>query len=259
MKQIVTMFFSILTLLFFSFGVLMITGHISLEIPKFLQLLNLPSIAVILGGTFFQLFVSYPVSQIFEGLGNFLPRIYSKKFDQKSRLSEIDRVLDWQKMYQKMKQNAWASLKNQSKSAFESHIFELLETNYHKDDFVELAYAKISNLDRQVSQHVKVFHLLSVSSPAFGMLGTIIGLMVMFNNFENDVQLASGIGLALMTTLYGIFFSQFVWIPAAKRINQYHADLSFNYEILIEGLELILEGKSSLYIQDYLTAKVENG
>jgi chemotaxis protein MotA len=259
MKQLISIIFSLLALLFVVLGILMVTGYYTLEIPDFLLVLNLPSLAIILGGTFFQLFVSYPVTQIFEGLGNFLPRIYSRKFEQESRMSEIDRILEWQQLYQKSKQNAWPNLKNQSQSDFEFHIFELLETNYRKDDFVDLAYAKISSLDRQVSQHVKIFHLLSVSSPAFGMLGTIMGLMVMFSNFENDVQLATGVGFALMTTLYGLFFSQFVWIPAAKRIQQYHADLSFNYEIMIEGLELILEEKSSLYIQDYLTAKFENG
>jgi chemotaxis protein MotA len=259
MKQLMSIAFGTLSMLVFLLGILVQTGYVVVEFPDYLMVLNLPSVAIIVGGTFFQLFVSYPTSQIRGGFHNFLPRIYSKRFDYTSRLAEIGRVLEWQQFYLKSKQNAWPLLKTKSKSDFETELFELLETNYHKQDFVELAYAKISNLDRQVNQHVKVFHLLSVSSPAFGMLGTIIGLMVMFNNFENDVQLASGIGLALMTTLYGIFFSQFVWIPAAKRINQYHVDLGFNYEILIEGLELIFEEKSAMYIQDYLTAKVKNG
>jgi chemotaxis protein MotA len=257
MKQLISIAFGTLSILIFLLGVLVVTGHIALEIPGFLMILNLPSIALIIGGTFFQLFVSYPTSQILGGFYNFLPRIYSKRFDYESRLAEITRVLDWQQLYLKSKQNSWPVLKSQSKSDFESHIFELLETNYQKQDFLELAYAKINSLERQVNQSIKVFQLLSVSSPAFGMLGTIIGLLVMFNNFENNIQLASGIGLALMTTLYGIFFSQFIWIPASKRIHQFHSDLTFNYGILIEGVVLILEEKSSLYIQDYLKAKVE--
>ena len=257
MKQLISIAFGALSILIFLLGVLMVTGHVAVEIPTYLMVLNLPSIAVIIGGTFFQLFVSYPISQILGGFYNFLPRIYSKRFDYDSRLGEVTRVLEWQQLYLKSKQNAWPVLKVQSESDFESHIFELLETNYQKQDFLELAYAKINSLERQVNQSVKVFHLLSVSSPAFGMLGTIIGLLVMFNNFESNIQLASGIGLALMTTLYGIFFSQFVWIPASKRIQQFHSDLTFNYGILIEGLVLIIEEKSSLYIQDYLKAKVE--
>jgi chemotaxis protein MotA len=257
MKFLITLVVILLSILMLAAGAFSTLGFFDLDLPPLLMLINFPSIALILGGTFFQLFVTYPVNQIGRAFLDFLPRISSRKFDQSRRKKQIDKILDWQGNFQKSRQNAWSDLAKNNTNSFESYLFNLLQTNYKVEEFVELYQTKIANLDRKSSQSYKVFQTLAGSSPAFGMIGTVLGLMVMFRNFENDVQLASGIGLALMTTLYGIFFSQLIWIPAAKRVQQFYSDLKFNYDVLLEGIVLILEEKSPLYIRDYLQAKIE--
>ncbi len=214
--------------------------------------------ALIIGGTFFQLFVTFPAREIGKAFLDFLPRRSSKRTGQRRKEEQIERILLWQNTYQKSRQNAWSILDKNKAGDFESYLFKLLETNYGIDEFVELYQTKLSALERNSNQSFKVFQTLAGSSPAFGMMGTVIGLMVMFSNFENDVQLASGIGLALMTTLYGIFFAQLIWIPAAKRVQQFYSELKFNYDVVLEGIVLILQDKSPLYIRDFLTAKIES-
>jgi chemotaxis protein MotA len=258
MKIFYTLGFSLLSLLLFATGISMTLGFFNPELASYLLIFNLPSLAVILGGTFFQLFVSFPTPQIGQAIRDFLPGIYSRRFDQNRREDQIKKILFWQSTYQKSRQNAWSLLNNKEVPEFEAYLFKLLETNYKLDDFIELYQAKLSSIERKTSQSFKVFQALAGSSPAFGMMGTVIGLMVMFNNFENDVQLARGIGLALMTTLYGIFFAQIIWIPAAKRIIQFNTDLKFNYDVILEGIVLILDEKSPMFIRDFLKAKIEN-
>lgn len=258
MKIVFTFLFSILSIGLFIAGIFSTLGYYKLDLPPILLVLNFPSIALIIGGTFFQLFVTYPFHQIGKAFLDFLPRISSRKYEQGKNEKQIDEILLWQSTYQKSRQNAWAILRKKKPGNFESYLFKLLETNYSIDEFVELYQARLTSLERSFTQSSKVFQTLGGSSPAFGMMGTVIGLMVMFSNFENDVQLASGIGLALMTTLYGIFFAQLIWIPAAKRVQQFYSELKFNHDLLLESIVLILEDKSPMYIRDFLSAKIEN-
>lgn len=258
MKFLITLVFILISLVLLALGVSSTLGFFDPDLPPILLLINLPSIALILGGTFFQLFVTFPINQVGMALLDFFPRISSRKFDQSRRTKQIETILGWQANFQKSRQSAWPVLAQSNPKGFESYLFNLLQTNYKVEEFMELYQTKISNLDRKSNQSYKIYQTLAGSSPAFGMIGTVLGLMVMFRNFENDVQLASGIGLALMTTLYGIFFSQLIWIPAAKRVQQFYSDLKFNYDVLVEGIVLILEEKSSLYIRDFLQAKIEN-
>ena len=258
MKIFLTLIFILLSLGLFALGIFSSLGYFNPDLPPLLLILNLPSMALIIGGTFFQLFVTFPSNQIGKAFLDFLPRLSSKGLKKKQGMEQIETILYWQSTYQKSRQNAWSILDKNKVSVFESYLFKLLETNYGIDEFVELYHTKLSSLERNSNQSFKIFQTLAGSSPAFGMMGTVIGLMVMFNNFENDVQLASGIGLALMTTLYGIFFAQLIWIPAAKRVQQFYSELKFNYDVLLEGIVLILQEKSPMYIRDFLTAKIEN-
>ena len=258
MKIFFTFLFSAISLGLFAAGIFSTLGYFNPELPPFLLFLNLPSMALIIGGTFFQLFVTFPTSQIRKAFLDFLPRLSSRQIKLKQKESQVEKILLWQSTYRMSRQNAWTKLGQDQVNAFESYIFKLLETNYDTDEFVELYQSKISTLERNSSQSYKIFSTLAGSSPAFGMMGTVIGLMVMFNNFENDVQLARGIGLALMTTLYGIFFAQLIWTPAAKRVQQFYSEQKFNYDVMLDGIVLILEEKSPMYIRDFLQAKIED-
>jgi chemotaxis protein MotA len=256
MNTLASFLLIILSIIFLLLGVFSILGYYQFDIPPVVAVFNLPSVAVILGGTFFQVFVSYPLTQIAEAARNFFPWIYSNRFETKSRLAIIETVLRWQESYQTSRQNTWTTIKEKRTDHVERYLIELLETNYKKEDFLGLARTKISSIDHLSARSQRIYSLLAGSSPAFGMLGTILGLLVMFKNFGDDMQLATGMGFALITTLYGIFMSQFVWIPASKRIAQYYLNLKFNYALMTEGLYLIMEEKSPLYIQDYLEAKI---
>ncbi len=258
MKIFFTIIFTFLSVGLFTGGIFYTLGYFNLDLPPLLVKLNLPSLAVIIGGTFFQLFVSFPSNQIGRAFFDFLSRLFFTRVNEKKDMEQIERILLWQSTYQKSRQNAWSILRKNKVGDFESYLFKLLETNYSVDEFTELYKNKLSSFERNSNNSFKVFQSLAGSSPAFGMMGTVIGLMVMFNNFENQIQLASGIGLALMTTLYGIFFAQLIWIPAAKRVQLHTAEMKFKYDLLMEGIVLILQEKSPMYIRDFLTAKLEN-
>ncbi|WP_026947036.1 motility protein A [Algoriphagus marincola] len=256
MKLFISIILALISFGLFIIGILSVFGYLSLGFPDYLLALNIPSIALILGGTLFQIFITYPFDIIGSSFFYLVPRMYRNEFSKSKRMESIDKIVSWQKIYQKSKQTTWSSLKSSKISDFESYWFSLLETNYGADEIRELYAIKVANLERKANLVYNVFNTLAVSSPAFGMMGTVLGLLVLFNNSSNDIQMGDGLALALTTTLYGLFFSHIIWIPAAKRINQHYANINFNNNMFLEGVILILENKSPLYIKDYLSAKL---
>ena len=101
---------------------------------------------------------------------------------------------------------------------FKIYLGELLSTNYGPEVIRILGLHKISTMKQAEMIPYKVITVLASSSPAYGMLGTLMGLIVMLGNFEDASGLASGLAIALMTTFYGLLMTQFVWQPLANKI-----------------------------------------
>ncbi len=95
----------------------------------------------------------------------------------------------------------------------------------------EFIYDTIQNESSQ-----RILRSMSKYAPSFGLAGTIIGLMKVFPQLENPVNIGSAISIALLTTLYGVLTSNLIFMPLANKLKDNSTDeeivLSFNLEAL---------------------------
>jgi chemotaxis protein MotA len=92
-------------------------------------------------------------------------------------------------------------------------------------------------------------------SPAFGMVGTLIGLIIMLDNMQGDpTMLGKGLALALITTLYGVLLAQLLFKPAAAKIQQKLEIDRFRNILLTEGFVMLAEKKDTMTIIDRLNS-----
>lgn len=92
------------------------------------------------------------------------------------------------------------------------------------------------------------FDFVSATMPLFGLIGTIIGLLAMFDSLGSDVtveSLSPQLALALKTTLYGAIFSSFYKI-IGTRFERRMVDLDYDYDILCRALQVIVENKNTI-------------
>lgn len=95
-------------------------------------------------------------------------------------------------------------------------------------------------------------------SPAFGMLGTLIGLVIMLGNMSSDPSaIGPSMAVALITTFYGIILARIFFIPAATKVIARNNVSMFKYNLQMEGLVLLAERKSPRYIQDKINSFVD--
>ena len=94
------------------------------------------------------------------------------------------------------------------------------------------------------------FDFVSATMPLFGLIGTIIGLLAMFDSLGSDVtveSLSPQLALALKTTLYGAIFSSFYKI-IGTRFERRMVDLDYDYDILCRALQVIIENKNTIEV-----------
>jgi chemotaxis protein MotA len=102
-------------------------------------------------------------------------------------------------------------------------------------------------------------------APAFGMLGTVLGLIVMMNNFssggggsesldvaERFAELLAGMGLALITTFYGVFFANMIFLPIGGKLKRLSENEMMLKSIVVEGIISIHAREHPILIREKL-------
>ncbi len=92
--------------------------------------------------------------------------------------------------------------------------------------------------------------------PAFGMLGTLVGLINMLKGLNLETgdtsELTGGMAVALITTFYGSLFANVVFAPVAMALQNVHNDELLCMQIIEEGVLAIAGGSNPRYIQEKL-------
>lgn len=244
----------LITMMFFMVGALDSFGYYRIEAIQ--GLLNIPSMLVILGGSFFQAYSSFPAKAVHAALKEFKPTL-SLKNNQTLEEELIDNVMGMVRELRINKQATIAKMMEGGSKGFRLYIADLLSTNYGIDEIRVLGTHKIHTMKQAELTPVKVLTVLSTASPAYGMLGTLMGLIVMLSNFENASGLANGLALALMTTFYGLLFTQFIWQPIGKKMALTVDHDEVKREIELEAVLLTMEGRPELYIIDQLSSMLQ--
>ncbi|MFN3529817.1 MAG: MotA/TolQ/ExbB proton channel family protein [Bacteroidia bacterium] len=238
----------------FAIGALDAFGYYKIEVLQ--GPLNIPSLLVILGGTLFQVFAAFPVNHVYRALAELKPTL-SLVGRRAHEEAMIDHVMNLVRGLKNNRHDTIARLMDGKSKGFRLYLAELLSTNYSLEEIRILGHHKINTLRQSEAGPLRVVNALAAASPAYGMLGTLMGLIVMLSNFENARGLASGLALALMTTFYGLLMTQFIWQPLSKKLLHGMLENQLRREIELEGVLLTLENKAELYIIDQLSAMVQ--
>lgn len=244
-----------ISIVFLGWGALLVIGFTEYDlIPSQFEFLNLPSLAIVFGGITASVFISYPFNSVLKALIESTKLFSYSSITPEVLESDIQRIMDWQKMIKQDKYAAVAQLSDEYSNQFEGYLFSILDTNYSTEDLRELGEINIEeNYSRQQMVN-QIIASMGKTSPIFGMLGTLFGLIVILSGFSEVESLLSGLGAALMTTLYGILIGNFIFTPMSKKMNNVASMRFFREKLILEGIVLIEENKSSLQIYDRLQA-----
>ncbi|MCM1164732.1 MAG: motility protein A [Lachnospiraceae bacterium] len=224
-----------------------------LQMDQMGNFLELQSFLITVGGTVGCLVASFPLSYL-KGVGKRLGiALKPKKYDPTKYIAEI---VEYAQVARTRGLLALEESANQCQDPFmKSSLMMIVDANDPEkvrgmlDDTIMFMCERHEQGRAFFDKGVSIF-------PAFGMLGTLVGLINMLNGLDlttgDTSALTGGMAVALITTFYGSLFANVLFAPVANALKNVHEDELLCMQIIEEGVLAIAGGSNPRYIQEKL-------
>jgi len=113
-------------------------------------------------------------------------------------------------------------------------------------------YTELNQMQTRHEEGANFYGDWSMWAPAFGMIGTLTGLIAMLQNINDKSSLGLGMSLALLTSLYGAFMCYLMFQPIRRNLQDQDGDETRLREIMIEGILSIQSGDNPRILEEKL-------
>lgn len=111
---------------------------------------------------------------------------------------------------------------------------------------------ELNHMQIRHNEGIKMFEDWGAYAPAFGMLGTLIGLILMLKNIQDKSAIGPGMSTALVTTFYGVILANLIFLPIASKLSYVNDQEILIREIMIEGTLSIQSGDNPRIVKEKL-------
>ncbi|RLE09065.1 flagellar motor protein [Candidatus Aerophobetes bacterium] len=114
-----------------------------------------------------------------------------------------------------------------------------------------------TDIDYLASRHKvgqEIFNAMGTYAPAFGMIGTLIGLIQMLRTLDDPSKIGQGMATALLTTFYGALFANLICLPIAGKLKVRSEEEILSRELIVEGILSIQSGDNPRIVEEKLKA-----
>lgn len=249
------------TIIGFIAGLVMVVGSIFMAAEHPGAFIDFPSIIIVFGGTFATLFISFEAPTAFKALRLMFQAFSQHKDSTISLKEEVGRIVRWSYVIQK---GGLQGLENEidgdlrKEDSFLSYGADLVITGYTGSEIHQILTHVLESKIEKEGRVIEALKKMGGDAPAYGMLGTLIGLIVMLGSMSKDPgAIGPSMAVALVTTFYGVILARLFFIPLATKMATRYDITLFKRNLQMEGLVLLAERKSPRYIQDKINSFVE--
>lgn len=216
------------------------------ELPWFF---DAPSIVVVIGGMFSGFLVAFPLHEVL-GLGKvFGKTIKGMDYDVEKI---IKKIIELANIARKDGLLALEEAVSDIKDDFLQRGVMLIVDGTDSELVKTIMETEIENLSSRHSKSKSMFDTLGSLAPAFGMIGTLIGLVIMLQNLSDPSSIGPAMGIALLTTFYGSVVANLVFIPMANKLSLKSNEEVLIRSVMVEGLLSIQAGENPRIIEEKL-------
>ena len=205
-------------------------------------IINVKSGVLVLGGTLMSAFLAFPMKTIKELVKSLKALLRNNETDHEGIVRQVVSLARIARIHGV---RALEAEGKKAKNPFVREGIDLVVDGYDRFEIHNIMEREYElHFSRKESQ-VSVLNTLAKIAPVLGFVGTIIGLIDVLSNMGEVGEIGKGMALALLTTFYGLLFSNFLFLPLAKRyLEQNRAEASL-LNIILEGIMDICEQKNS--------------
>tara|TARA_B100000686_G_scaffold252618_1_gene263366 strand:- start:193 stop:1017 length:825 start_codon:yes stop_codon:yes gene_type:complete len=242
------------------FGLGLVVGSIAISTDNLASFISVPSLLIVVGGTLAASFIGFQARYVIQALKDIGALIKKETVNRNILTAETGKIIRWGFL---VKKNGILALEREAKSAKDQDFYlnygiDLVITGYTPDEVREMLHAAAGEMYGRAMVNADILKNMTAVAPAFGMIGTLIGLIIMLQNIGGDPNgLGAGLAVALLTTLYGVLFARMVFAPAATKATQKAGIQRFRNLLISEGLAMLAEHRSPRFIQDKMNSYLD--
>ena len=142
---------------------------------------------------------------------------------------------------------------NETKDEFLKSSMMLVVDAVEPDKVKQLLETELEYLDERHAQDRAFYDKAGAFGPAFGMIGTLMGLVNLLKQLSDPDKIAPAMALALVTTFYGSCLANMIFIPMSNKLKVRHEEEYLCKMIIAEGVQSIQAGDNPRFIEEKLT------
>lgn len=212
-----------------------------------------PSMAITIGGMLCATMIHFSLPQ-FLGIFSVVKKTIVAKIPSSSEL--IQRMVNYAAINRRDGALALEQEIGRLDNLFFSKGLQMVVDGKDSEQIRDLLSLEIQYLQERHSNGKKILEFMGSSAPAFGMIGTLIGLVQMLRNMTSPDAIGAGMAVALITTFYGAMAANLLFIPLAGKLGLYSKAETTSMEMIVEGVCAIARGENPTAIRDKLHAFV---
>lgn len=210
---------------------------------------DVSSIFITVGGTIGVMMISFPGKNFLKVGKHLKILVRPRKYDPKQY---IDKIVE---LALEARMKGLLSLEDKLHEIEDPFLHSSLMLVVDSVDVEKVRALMVSELEQLDERHAldREFYEKGASyAPAFGMIGTLVGLILMLGNMSDVDTLASGMSTALITTLYGSILANIIFLPISTKLKARHDEEFLCKNLIMEGIIAIQEGDNPKFIEEKL-------
>ncbi len=223
-------------------------------VAGFKPFLNYEAFLIVMGGTFCAILVNYPIGQVF-GLMKILKKVMTSSGEDTSEI-----ITTFVNFAKKGRTDGFLALEGDVKlvkNDFLKRGVQLVIDGSDQEFIRNMLETELGFIRERHKVGQEIFNALGTYSPAFGIIGTVLGMILMLNTISNVEEVPRRMALALAAAFFGLGSGYLIFLPMAGKLRRRSEEELLMKEIIIRGVLLLQSGVSPSIMEANLKAYLE--
>lgn len=212
-----------------------------------LAFVDVASLLIVVGGTFAATMVAFPMGSVMRAVKASISIVFTHRIDYVATVRTLLKAADAAR-----KEGPLALEKAEASNEFMKTGFALVADGYRPEDIKGVLHIELEATVARQEEIVTILEKMAELAPAWGMIGTLIGLVIMLLNLSDPSSIGPAMAVALLTTLYGALWANLLLTPSAAKLNERTEKEAMDMNLILEGALAMARNENPRAIQQRL-------
>jgi chemotaxis protein MotA len=246
--DIATVLGIILAFVLIIFGIVFDFSTFTMQIGTLQYFVDFKSVLIVFGGTFSSVLISFPLPKVLR-----VGRVIARAFRQTSEelIETLTLIIDVSKIARKnilAIEDALPSIDN----SYLRNGLRLVVDRVDRELIIGILMSDMRYLEKRRDEDIQILKTFASLSPAYGMMGTLIGLIILLQNLTDPSVIGPAMAVAIITTLYGTMAANVFFTPWANKLTSQKEGDKVLREMIRDGILYIEKGERPDFIEQDL-------